>query len=53
MPVLSAENKDLKLKMAGKVAGEISSKFNLKQLEKMLLEKMKLLRKGKQQKIEL
>jgi hypothetical protein len=33
--------KDLKLKMAGKVAGEISSKFNLKQLEKMLLEKMK------------
>ena len=33
--------KDLKLKMAGKVAGEISSKFTLKQLEKMLLEKMK------------
>lgn len=33
--------KDLKLKMTGKVAGEISSKFNLKQLEKMLLEKMK------------
>lgn len=33
--------KDLKLKMAGKVAGEISSKFTLKQLEKMLIEKMK------------
>ena len=33
--------KDLKFKMAGKVAGEISSKFTLKQLEKMLLEKMK------------